>query len=152
MALSRSIITQAIHHQPPIKAKYNNYLVLRVRAPPRYVSSVHVPTVSELRSNKLPSNRGRNDTAAPCPAPLSPWPHPPPVTPLQLCPQLPVVTCPPKQFSIQKFLSQRQGNERQLLMKESFLNKSLHVMYLFKKNFYCRKKRVFKLTFKCLSY
>ena len=100
MALSRSIITQAIHHQPPIKAKYNNYLVLRGRAPPRYVSSAHVRTVSKLRSNKKPSNRGRNDTAAPCPAPLSPWPHPPPVTPLQLCPQLPVVTCPPKQFSI----------------------------------------------------
>ena len=52
MALSRSIITQAIHHQPPIKAKYNNYLVLRGRAPPRYVSSVHVRTVSELRSHK----------------------------------------------------------------------------------------------------
>ena len=52
MALSQSIITQAIHHQPPIKAKYNNYLVLRGRAPPRYVSSVHVRTVSELRSHK----------------------------------------------------------------------------------------------------
>ena len=48
MALSRSIITQAIHHQPPIKAKYNNYFVLRVRAPPRYVSSVHVRTVSNF--------------------------------------------------------------------------------------------------------
>ena len=29
---------------------------------------------------------------------------------------------------------------------------SLHVRYLFEKNFYCRKKHVFKLSFKCLLY
>ena len=63
MALSRSIITQAIHHQPPIKAKYNNYLVLRGRAPPRYVSSVHVRTVSNF-DGKFLLHRRRYTNAA----------------------------------------------------------------------------------------
>ena len=63
MALSRSIITQAIHHQPPIKAKYNNYFVLRGRAPPRYVSSVHVRTVSNF-DGKFLLHRRRYTNAA----------------------------------------------------------------------------------------
>ena len=63
MALSRSIITKAIHHQPPMKAKYNNYLVLRGRAPPRYVSSVHVRTVSNF-DGKFFLHRRRYTNAA----------------------------------------------------------------------------------------